>query len=64
MPDTDQRGAAGISGVAGFDKTQVIAIAIGFSIVSGGLWLLYQSTGPYHPDGALSDGQAHLYVGD
>tara|TARA_R110002124_G_scaffold100496_2_gene247445 strand:- start:944 stop:1093 length:150 start_codon:yes stop_codon:yes gene_type:complete len=30
--------------------SQAIFIAVGIAIILGGLWVLYQSSAPYHPD--------------
>ncbi|MGB3246735.1 MAG: hypothetical protein WBB25_19535 [Sulfitobacter sp.] len=37
--------------------SQVVFIAVGFSIIVGGLWLLYNSGGPYHPGDVEADTQ-------
>lgn len=36
-------------------KSQIIFIAVGLAIVIGGLWMLYDSDGPYHPDIPVTD---------
>ena len=37
------------------NKSQAIFIAVGLAIVLGGLWLLYDADGPYHPEAPVSD---------
>jgi hypothetical protein len=40
---------------AAVGRSEIIAMAVGLTIILGGLWLLYSSTGPYHPDVPLSE---------
>lgn len=39
----------------GSSRSQMIFIAVGLAIVFGGLWLLYDAEGPYHPDIPVTD---------
>lgn len=41
------------------NRSQIIFIAVGLAIVIGGLWMLYEADGPYHPDIPVSDTQAN-----
>lgn len=36
-------------------RAEIVAMAVGLSIILGGLWLLYNGTGPYHPDVPISE---------
>ncbi|MFT6674926.1 MAG: hypothetical protein ACJAVM_001112 [Sulfitobacter sp.] len=38
--------------------SQMVFVCVGVTIVVGGLWLLYQSTAPYHPDVPISEGSS------
>lgn len=40
--------------------SQAIFIAVGIAIILGGLWFLYQSTAPYHPDTSGAEGEIFL----
>lgn len=40
-------------------KSQTIFIAVGLAIVVGGLWLLYDVDGPYHPVVPVTDTFIH-----
>lgn len=40
---------------ATFGRSEIVAMAIGLTIILGGLWLLYSGTGPYHPDLPMSE---------
>ncbi|GLT12845.1 hypothetical protein PVW51_01580 [Sulfitobacter sp. PR48] len=40
--------------------SQAIFIMVGIGIILGGLWFLYQSTAPYHPD--VTGGQEEIYL--
>ena len=40
---------------ANLGRSQAIFIAVGVAIVLGGLWLLYDNTGPYHPDQPMTE---------
>ena len=42
-------------GDAELGRSQAIFVAVGLVIVLGGLWLLYQSDGPYHPEVPITD---------
>jgi hypothetical protein len=37
------------------NRSQNIFIAVGLAIVVGGLWMLYDTDGPYHPDIPVTD---------
>jgi hypothetical protein len=37
------------------NRSQIVFIAVGLAIVIGGLWLLYDTDGPYHPDIPVTD---------
>lgn len=37
------------------NRSQSVFIAVGLAIVIGGLWLLYDTEGPYHPDIPVTD---------
>ena len=36
-------------------RSEIVVMAVGLSIILGGLWLLYSGTGPYHPDLPVSE---------
>lgn len=40
--------------------SQAIFILVGLAIIAGGLWVLYQSTAPYHPDVSGVEGEIYL----
>ncbi|MGC1496253.1 MAG: hypothetical protein WA790_10615 [Sulfitobacter sp.] len=44
------------------NKSQTVFIAVGLAIVLGGLWLLYDTDGPYHPDIPVTDTLVHETV--
>ena len=50
MERKDQTGILPPSKADASNRSQVIFIGVGFAIVVGGLWLLYDVDGPYHPD--------------
>ena len=41
------------------NRSQTIFVAVGLAIVLGGLWLLYDVDGPYHPDIPVTDTLVH-----
>lgn len=41
-------------------RSQLVFMAVGVSIILGGLWLLYSADGPYHPGETEAD--AHFQV--
>lgn len=41
------------------NRSQIIFIAVGLAIVIGGLWMLYDVDGPYHPDIPVTDTLVH-----
>ncbi len=43
-------------------KSQTIFIAVGLAIVLGGLWVLYDTDGPYHPEIPVTDTLQHNSV--
>ena len=40
------------------NRSQTVFIAVGLAIVIGGLWVLYDMDGPYHPDMPVTDSLA------
>lgn len=44
----------------GTGRSQLVYVAVGLSILLGGLWSLYSADGPYHPAGAEVDAQFQL----
>lgn len=41
------------------NRSQTIFIVVGLAIVVGGLWLLYDVDGPYHPEVPMTDTFIH-----
>ena len=41
-------------------RSQFVFIAVGLAIIIGGLWILYDSSGPYHPQLPLSENETYL----
>lgn len=44
-------------------RSHLVFVAVGVAIILGGLWLLYASEGPYHPDFPVSENEGRLYNG-
>ena len=40
--------------------SQAIFIAVGLAIILSGLWFLYQSNAPYHPETSGAEGEIYL----
>jgi len=43
----------------GSKRSQMVFITVGLAIVIGGLWLLYDLDGPYHPEIPVTDTFEH-----
>ncbi len=41
----------------GSGRSHLIFVGVGITIIVGGLWFLYDSTAPYHPDFPVTDSQ-------
>ena len=63
MSDNVQNPKASAASDADLGRSQAIFVTIGLAIVLGGLWLLYQSEGPYHPDDPVTRSQVQLLEG-
>ena len=51
---------ASVASDADLGRSHVVFVAVGLAIVLGGLWLLYQAEGPYHPDDSVTRSQVQL----
>ncbi|MGJ8615882.1 MAG: hypothetical protein ACSHWS_03515 [Sulfitobacter sp.] len=47
------------SKIEGSNRSQTVFITVGLAIVVGGLWLLYDLDGPYHPEIPVTDTFEH-----
>ncbi len=63
MSDKAQNPRASTASDADLGRSQVIFIAVGLAIVLGGLWMLSQAEGPYHPEGPVTRSQVQLMDG-
>ncbi len=63
MSDQVKTPKASSASDADLGRSQAVFIAIGLAIVMGGLWLLYQSDGPYHPEFPVTDAQGQVLEG-
>ena len=63
MSDNAQDPGASAVSDADLGRSQAIFIAVGLAIVLGGLWMLYGSDGPYHPEGPVTRGEVQLLEG-
>ena len=60
MDKTSKQGASAPVDDLDNSRSQVVFIAVGIGIILGGLWLLYDADGPYHPGDSEAD--AHIQV--
>ncbi len=63
MSDNGQDPRAPAASDADLGRSQAIFIAVGLAIVLGGLWMLYGSEGPYHPEGSVTQSEVQLLEG-